>query len=223
MSSQGNLSTSTISWGRPGENTLEPEDRLVRLIESACQGQQRGWDGLVDRFIPLVQSVIRRYGFQVQDAEDVNQTVWLKLLEHLNGIRNPEALPGWIVTTTRNECVNVIRRSHQSVYIEDWNPHLQMTQAVAPDCIEMISQEERRCALRCGFAELPDIHRSLLLLLIEDPPPSYGEISVRLDMPIGSIGPTRARALDRLRRTRAMTSVGDDASCETTRHPTLKG
>ena len=83
---------------------------LDDLVTRARAGDQASWNALVDRFLPLVNGVIRRFRLSSADADDVNQTVWLRLVEHLGDLREPRALPGWLVTTTRNEALRVIRR-----------------------------------------------------------------------------------------------------------------
>jgi RNA polymerase sigma factor (sigma-70 family) len=138
----------------------------------------------------------------------VVQTVWLRLVEHLRGIRQPAALPGWIVTTARNECLHVIRSqkvvSPTDPGEEGW-PEGAGDPAIDSDLLEA----ERHEALLIALAELPARQRALLLLLIVDPPLSFEEISRRLGLPVGSIGPTRARALARVRARPAVQALLD--------------
>jgi RNA polymerase sigma factor (sigma-70 family) len=174
------------------------EDPVSELVAAALRGDHASWHRLVDRYTPLLLSVIRRHRLQGDDAEDVAQTVWLRLVEKLGSIREPEALPGWILTTARNECLHLIK-ARKVVFptdLEDrgW-PDGSGPAAVDSDLLEA----ERHEALLAALAELPERQRALLLLLIEDPPLSYEEISSRLDVPVGSIGPTRARALAKIR------------------------
>jgi RNA polymerase sigma factor (sigma-70 family) len=130
----------------------------------------------------------------------VNQTLWLRLVEQIGRLREPEALPGWIMTTTRNECLRVLR-VQQRTHLYD-----PLTESDALESAEDVEVEadllavERRQALRDGFAELTEQCKRLLTKLMTDPPPSYQVVSEELAMPVGSIGPTRARSLDRLRR-----------------------
>jgi RNA polymerase sigma factor (sigma-70 family) len=175
-----------------------PESPVSELVAAALNGDHPSWNRLVDRYTPLLLSVVRRYRLQGDDAEDVVQTVWLRLVEKLGSIREPEALPGWILTTTRNECLHVIKsRTFVSpTDLEDrgW-PDGAGPAAVDSDLLAA----ERHEALLMALAGLPERQRELLLLLIEDPPLSYEEIGDRLGVPVGSIGPTRARALARIR------------------------
>jgi len=178
---------------------LDGAERPVsELVAAALNGDHPSWNRLVDRYTPLLLSVVRRYRLQGDDAEDVVQTVWLRLVEKLGSIREPEALPGWILTTTRNECLHVIksRTSASPTDLEDrgW-PDGAGPAAVDSDLLVA----ERHEALLMALAALPERQRALVLLLIEDPPLSYEEIGTRLGVPVGSIGPTRARAMVKIR------------------------
>ena len=177
---------------------FDDECSVSDLVAAALDGDHTSWDRLVERYTPLVLSFVRRHRLQGSDAEDVVQTVWLRLVEHLGGIRQPAALPGCIVTTARNECLHVIRGQKQvsptDLADQGW-PEGAGDPAIDRDLLEA----ERHEALLIALAELPDRQRALLQLLIEDPPLPYEEISRRLGLPIGSIGPTRARALARIR------------------------
>lgn len=190
---------------------METTDPLATLVHAAREGEQLAWDAIVDRFLPLVGAIIRRHRLSEADGDDVSQTVWLRLVEHLGALREPDALPGWIRTTTRNECLRVLaaRGRTQVVDPQEGGSFPDASDAVAAVDEELLAAE-RRQALREALAELPDGRRALLLLLLTDPPLAYEEISARLGIPIGSIGPTRARALEQLRRTRALRGLGPD-------------
>jgi len=188
---------------------MDATDPLATLVPAAREGDQHAWNAIVDRFLPLVGAIIRRHRLSEADGDDVSQTVWLRLVEHLDALREPDALPGWIRTTTRNECLRLlaIRGRVRPVDPQD-NGGLDAVAADVAD--EDLLAAERRQALREALAELPAGRRDLLLLLLTDPPLAYEEISGRLGIPIGSIGPTRARALEQLRRTRAVRRIGPD-------------
>ncbi len=130
--------------------------------------------------------------------------MWLRLVEHLTDLREPRALPKWIITTAKNESLRLIKAHRRTLPLDQLGDS---TTAVGPDPEEVESnllRAELQQALRDGLAELAPRQRELLLLLVADPPISYSEISRLLDMPVGSIGPTRARCLDRLRGTAAI-------------------
>jgi RNA polymerase sigma factor (sigma-70 family) len=189
---------------------MRDDPSVIALVARVGDGDQEAWDELVERYAPLVWSICVRYRLSRQDIDDVGQSVWLLLIEQIGKLREPAALPGWLATTTRRECLRVLRAGRRYDH-EGLPPDDQM----APDpSATMIEQEvivaERNAALRAAFAELPQPCRELLSLLMSDPAPAYAEISARLDMAIGSIGPTRARCLDRLRRSPHLVAVLDD-------------
>jgi RNA polymerase sigma factor (sigma-70 family) len=176
------------------------------LIEGARAGDQGSWNDLVDRFLPLVTAVIAKYRLSAADADDVNQTVWLRLVEHIDTLREPRALPGWLVTTCRNESLRVIRMRGRAVPVDPATPTMERRDD-DHELDDGLLRDERAHALREAMLELPASRRELLTLLMADPPLSYDEISSRLGIPKGSIGPTRARALDQLRNTRAIRAL----------------
>ena len=176
------------------------------LVARARAGDQASWNALVDRFLPLVNSVICKFRLSSADADDVNQTVWLRLVEHLGDLREPRALPGWLVTTTRNEALRVIRLRGRDTPVDPQGYTLERI-GEQPELDEELIRDERVQALRAAMLELPAGRRELLEMLLTDPPISYDEISVKLGIPKGSIGPTRARALEQLRNTRAMRAL----------------
>lgn len=180
------------------------------LVARASGGDQEAWTDIVLRYSPLLVSVIRSFRLSAAETEDVAQTVWLRLVEHLDSLRDPRALPGWIITTAKRESLRVAatqrrispRDPNEPTWLVDACEHLGLD--------EDLLNAERHEALLSGLAELPAHQRKLLLLLLEDPPLSYAEICRRSGLPIGSIGPTRARALERLRTTPPMRAfIGD--------------
>jgi len=179
------------------------------LVVRARNGDKRAWDALVERYAPLVWSICRRHRLDGADADDVGQSVWLRLVEQLGRIRDPAALPGWLATTTRRECWRVLRAAYgpetAGCVLDAENiPDLQS--ATAED--ELL-RAERHAALREAFTRLPPSHQRLIALLIEDPPVPYVEISDRLGIPVGSIGPIRGRCLEKLRHDPAIMALID--------------
>ena len=188
---------------------------VATLVDEARRGSQTAWDQLVERYLPLVTSLMRRYRVTGADADDVNQTVWLRLVEHLERIDDARALPGWLSTVTRHECFRIRRAQGRSVPTDPQGTAIFERPDHSPDLLEELLVAERHTALVDALLELPTQRRDLLLLLIEDPPLTYAEVSDRSGLPVGSIGPTRARALQQLRRTRAfrrLTSPDTDGS-----------
>jgi len=172
---------------------------LPELVAEAGRGRQEAWELLVRRFAPLVMAVCRQCGLARHDAEDVMQTVWLRLVEHLTDVREPRALPGWIKVTTRHESLRQASRSRRTGPVDALVVAELIADRSDPADVDLIAAE-RHTALLEAMAELPENQRRLLELLTIDPPLPYSEIAVRLGIPIGSIGPTRNRALQRLRR-----------------------
>ena len=186
---------------------------IPELVAAAALGEQSAWNRLVERYMPLVYSVIRGYRLMGADAEDVSQTLWLRLVEHLKDIREPRALPSWIVTTTKREALRVLKTRDRMLPVDPLSGNLEpgTTDSAGPE--DDLHRAARHQALREGLAELPMQDRELVLLLVADPPVSYVEIGRRLGIPVGSIGPTRARCLNKLRMTSAirafLTAEGD--------------
>jgi RNA polymerase sigma factor (sigma-70 family) len=161
----------------------------------------------VERYAPLIWSICRKHRLGRADADDVGQSVWLHLVDHLDQIREPAALPGWLATTTRRECARLVRAAH--------GPHAVLylldAENTADGRAEAADQDvlaaERHAALRQAFAGLPPAGQQLIALLLADPPVPYAQISARLGIPIGSIGPTRRRCLDKMRRHPAIAAL----------------
>ena len=180
---------------------------ITDLVTRARHGDQQAWDDLVERYAPLVWSVSRRYQLGRPDAEDVHQTVWLQLISRLDTIRDPVALPGWLATTTRRECVRVLRAargSHAAEYVPDAET---IPDQQAGTAEQELLVAERHAALREALARLPPGWQRLIGKLIEDPPLTYAQISAALNIPVGSIGPLRGRCLDELRADPAIVAL----------------
>jgi RNA polymerase sigma factor (sigma-70 family) len=173
-------------------------DKLVsRLVARAAEGDPRAWDELVDEYGGLVWGVARAYRLSAADAADVSQITWQRLVEKIDRLHDPARVGAWLATTAGRQCMQVLRRSARVIPQSDDLPE---QASDAPPADASLLADERDSALWRAMAALPARDRRLLRMLVSDPAPSYAEISAALDMPIGSIGPTRARALDRLRR-----------------------
>ena len=184
---------------------------VIALVARAMDGEQAAWDEIVERFAPLVWSICRRFRLSDVDAHDVGQNVWLRLVEYLPSLREPAALPGWLATTTRRECLRVQRLS--------WQHGKQL----APPEFDLPADEEttqvdrwlisheRDSVLRTAFAQLGERCQQLLAMLMRDPPEPYAKISSNLSIPVGSIGPSRARCLDQLRASPVIATLVDEA------------
>lgn len=175
---------------------------IAGLLAAAGRSDPRAWDEIVERYSPMLVAVAGRFRLSAAQVDDVAQTVWMRLVEHVGDLREPAALPGWIATTARREALRLLQADRRSMPLSPLAEAGLVADAPLPD--EELVAAERREALLAGLAELPPRMRELLLLLLEDPPLSYAAITERTGMPVGSIGPTRARALERLRATGPM-------------------
>jgi RNA polymerase sigma factor (sigma-70 family) len=173
---------------------------VTALVAAAADGDQQAWSELVHRYAPLLVSVIRRFRLTPSETEDVAQTVWLRLVGHLDSLQEPQAIPGWIITIARREALRYLSSERRLRANDPLGPEFQAIAADLGEPDEGLYRAERHEVLLAGLAELPRRQRDLLLLLLEDPRPSYVEITERTGIPAGSIGPTRSRALERLRR-----------------------
>jgi RNA polymerase sigma factor (sigma-70 family) len=170
---------------------------LAPVVDAALHGNEQAWREIVDRFERLVWATARSCGLNEADAADVTQTTWLRLAEQLGRISAPEALPGWLVTTTRREAARVAKRSRRPLPAQ-LMANVDLT--ADPPPADVVVAAERRSEVRAAFEHLGERCRILLALLSADAPMSYEEISAQVDMPVGSIGPTRRRCLGKLAR-----------------------
>lgn len=191
---------------RPG--AFDRDDDLGRLQKAAADGDQSAWRALVERFSPLVWSVSRAHRLSFTDGQDVYQYVWLTLTENLGRIKDPAALGGWLYTVTRNECLRVLGRSGRQILTDDVIEPEHLDESGYADAFVLL--EARNAELWREVDHLPDRCRSLLRALVADPPPSYEEVASRLEIRIGSVGPTRQRCLERLRRSLALIRIKQD-------------
>ena len=190
------------------ELTESPADPTVSdLVARAKNGERQAWDALVERFAPLIWSICRRHRLGRADTDDVGQSVWLRLVDQLDRVRDPAALPGWLATTARRECLRVLGATqgpHASMYARD-------VDSLPDERIGLGDQNlleaERHAALREAFGQLPPNGQQLISMLLADPPLPYADISAKLGIPVGSIGPNRSRYLEKMRRHPAIAAL----------------
>lgn len=177
---------------------------LAELVRAAADGDEAAWNSIVERFAGLIWATVRAHRLSPGDGAEVVQTTWLRLVEHLDRIRDPERLGGWLATTARNECLRQIRHSAREVpsdmtaYERGDDPALEHSLLTA----------ERDRAFWKAFTELGERCQALLRVLMAETEPSYQEVSAALGMPIGAIGPTRRRCLERLGRDPQLAAFG---------------
>jgi RNA polymerase sigma factor (sigma-70 family) len=192
--------TAIASWARNDPSVTD-------LVMRARSSDQQAWDALVERYAPLIWSICRRYRLSGADADDVGQTVWLHLVDQLDRLRDPAALAGWLATTTRRECLHV-RRAAQRLQASGPVPGVEdIPDEHAPIAEDELLTAERHAALREALTHLPPRCQQLMVLLLEDPPLPYAQISATLGIPVGSIGPSRARCLNKLRHHPAIAAL----------------
>ena len=172
---------------------------LTNLVRSAAEGDSDAWNQLVERFAGMVWAVARSYRLNASDAADVSQTTWLRLVQHLDRIEQPERVGAWLAITARHEALRVARQASRQLPIGD---HI-IIDLVAEDGVsndDALLANERAREMWALVMRLPARCQLILRLLTADPPLSYRDLGEALDMPIGSIGPTRARCLEHLRK-----------------------
>jgi RNA polymerase sigma factor (sigma-70 family) len=188
----------------PGGNPLTTRPRrasdteLSVLVDRCVRGDQHAWDELVRRVNPLIWTVARSMRLSTADCEDVCQVTWLRVLENIGSIRQFDRASAWIVTAAKREALRQLRRSAKHVPVGDDDIRFDRDSSDATPEEHVVANADREEVL-AAFRQLPEHHQALISLLIADPAPSYDEISAQLNIPRGSIGPTRRRILRRVR------------------------
>jgi len=178
------------------------EDDAASLIRRAADGDQGAWNTLVERYSGLLWSIARSYRLRDADAADVLQTAWMRLLEHLNRIEDPQRLGAWLATVVRHEIHRLHRRSVRTVHTDNEAVlDAASTPAPGPDVNAVTADRDR--LLWEAFAELTERCQRLLRMLVTgfgaQEALSYRDAAVALGIPMGSLGPTRMRCLSELR------------------------
>jgi RNA polymerase sigma factor (sigma-70 family) len=174
------------------------------LLARVAEGDQSAWRRLIDEYDGLVRSVAASFRLQTADVHDVAQTTWMRLLQNVRTIRDPERLPGWLSVTASREALTLLRRSSRQrpLPMADETPD-----ATADPERDVVDRDQAR-VLWAAVAELSPRQQRLLIALFRDELDSYNDVAATCAMPIGSIGPTRARALSRLRSKLADRGLG---------------
>lgn len=172
------------------------------LISACRDGEEAAWDALVARYERLVYTIPSRYGLTPAEISDVFQSVWLALLKNLDNLRQPDRIAAWLVTTTRRECWERRRGvNYEKVITSDLDDQIVRAKSEEPSPDEIVATYEKHEALRRAMDQMDSRCRRLLRLLYFDPSiPSYADVATKLNMPIGSIGPLRARCLKKLHK-----------------------
>jgi RNA polymerase sigma factor (sigma-70 family) len=180
------------------------------MVRRAEAGDQFAWCEVVRRYHELVWAVARGHGLNHADAADVSQTTWLRLAEHLGGIRDPTRLPGWLATTARREALRVLSARRREAPLDTTSLRPVAEERYGPEA--MAVRADRNSVLWRAFAALPQRCQRLLAVLAFAPELSYAQVSRALGMTLGSVGPTRGRCIDELRRRVLARGLAEEAS-----------
>jgi RNA polymerase sigma factor (sigma-70 family) len=175
----------------------ERDTRIAALVSALRQGSDDALGQIVAEFSPLLWHVARAAGLSSSDAEDALQTVWMRLLEHLDEIRTPTALAGWLVVTTRREAWRV-RAAERKQIPADQDSFAELPDP-GPGSEEQVMIDDQRRTLWAAIRQLSPRCQELLRIIAFVPRPDYAAVAAELGMQIGSIGPTRGRCLAKLR------------------------
>jgi len=173
------------------------------LVRECLAGNKKAWESLIERYSQLIYGIARRRGLTEEDAADVFQTVCVKLLSNLERLKDDQHLIGWMVTTAKNECSYILRQTSRQPlsYLQEIDDSKLARMTRLEDLTEeQILQLEEEHLVRVSVEQLGQRCQELIgLLYLESPPCSYADVAIRLDIPLGSIGPTRARCLKTLK------------------------
>ncbi|MFI9155919.1 RNA polymerase sigma factor [Streptomyces sp. NPDC053367] len=170
---------------------------LHELVDDCMAGNQQSWNRIVERYSPLIWAIARGHRLSAADCEDVSQTTWMRVIQHLGKLRDPEKLAQWIAVSARRESLKLIEKSGRSVPVGD-SPVFDRSEGSENHPEERALAKERDNEVLLAYCALSSRCQALLGLLVTDPPMSYDEISATLGMPRGSLGPIRARCLAHL-------------------------
>ena len=169
------------------------------LVQNCLRGSEEAWSALIDKYKNLIFSIPVKRGFSPEDAADIFQAVCLTLVSELPRLREPRALPAWLIQTTSHKCFRWMEKSLPYADVK-------LQEEMLPHDSPMVSEEflvelEREQMVRNALSALStDCKRLVDLLFYQMPPPSYDDLAASLEIPKGSIGPTRRRCLEKLRR-----------------------
>ena len=183
---------------RSATSTSADDVDVAAVVRAAAAGDRQAWELLVDRYVGLLWSIALRHGIGEADAADVVQSTWMRLLEHIDDLREPHHVGAWLATTARREALRTVAlRRRVTPHGDDTAFEAVDIAATAVD--EGLLDRELAAEARAAVKTLPPAWQQMLELLVGEPALSYQDVSERLGMPLGSIGPTRQRCVGRLR------------------------
>lgn len=171
---------------------------VTALVRAAADGDQVAWDALVRQYVALLWRIALRHGLSESDAADVVQNTWLRLVEHIDDVREPARVASWLSTTAQRESLRVVA-DRRRVVLSDDHSAFDQVDPLQPSVDELCLAREQGSRAREALDSLPATWRHLMTLLTQEPALSYDQIGATLGVPVGSIGPTRGRAVRRLR------------------------
>jgi RNA polymerase sigma factor (sigma-70 family) len=177
--------------------------QLVALVKDARAGDELAWAQIIRRLDPRLRRSLRTYRLSPADVDDVLQATWTLLYRNIDRIRDPAAVTGWLVTTVRRQALQLLQ-AHKREWLTD-DPDLGLVEHATPES-EVLDAECHDAFLR-ALGTLPTRQRRLVTLLLAQPALDYAQLGSLLAMPVGSIGPTRARGLARLERNAELRSL----------------
>jgi RNA polymerase sigma factor (sigma-70 family) len=173
------------------------DQQTAELVRRAAAGDELAWRQLIDGLGPMLRRVSSAYQLGDAEAADAVATVWLKLVENIGSLRDGSAVPGWLITTLRRECLARASARSRERPVADFTGVDEPVDVI--DFDRRLQDADRRQRVHQALMNLSEQQRQLIGMLFADPTPSYAQISANLAMPIGSIGPTRQRLLGKLR------------------------
>ena len=178
-------------------------DEVAALVRRAATGDRQAWTALVDLYGGLIWNVARAHRLSDGDAADISQTTWLRLLEHIDRLDDPSRVGAWLATTARRECLRIMSVAGRQTLVGETdcleNAFLESRLTEDPEVDAGLIAAEQADRMRAALDRLPDRAARLLRALMDQEVPNYQQVAELLEMPIGSIGPTRARSLAKLR------------------------
>ena len=186
------MTTATISYV-----AADATDSVADLLRRIGDRDPAAWDELLRRYSKLVSTTVRSFRLQEADARDAIQMTWLRLAENAHRVQFPERLGGWLATTARRECLHILRQAKHGPNVTDVMNETVCDSSAGPEQHAIDADTTR--TLRKLVNELPARRRTLLRALFTDDHHSYAEAARIAGIPLGGIGPTRARALRQLR------------------------
>lgn len=201
MELTGSIGSASTSSGSPGTHEAgeaESDLVLIEIVGAAAHGDEAAWRALTQRFNGSIMAIARSCRLSDAEASDVQQTTWLRLVENIGRIEQPQRIGSWLATTAFRECLRMVRLRSRATFDDDLLNRM-VDESLAPADARPIA-EEGAALVRLAFEKLNPRCQRLLVFFSSEETLSYKEISERLSMPIGSIGPTRGRCLEHLRR-----------------------